>query len=623
MSDKPDRSNDDIAANPDKANLDKISFERRNFRSEAELELAMNPVGESAHAMSAEKMLHELQVYQIELEMQNEELRRAHTALEESRDRYLDLFEFAPVGYLTLNTEGLITEINFSGATLLGLERKRLLLQPFSRYIAPKFVDSYHLKMSRVCQQVKQSCELQIDRNDGSLCYVYVEAVPLEVKRGAMLTRITLTDITERKRVEDALKESEYRWKFIIEGSGDGVWDTNIQTGEAKYSKRWKEMLGYTEDEILPVHNEWLKRIHPDDKQHVELAVQAYLDGDAACYAVEYRLQCKNGSYKWILGRGMIVSHSEDGKPLRMIGTHIDITERKQAENDLRIAATAFEAQEGIMVTDKQGIIICVNKAFTRITGYSAVEALGKPVSLLKSGRHEIAFYRHMWETIGHEHYWQGEVWDKRKNGEVFPALMTITAVIDAEGNTANYVGSFSDFTLQKQAEQVLLDARKHLERQVEKTAIELVNVQGECEEVNTALKVMIKMRRTENFDAKNLLTLELKQEVLPFLLRLKVGNNDAKQIRLIDTLEANLQRLISTYGSSTNITSTYKNLTPKEIQVATMVREGFSTKVIASTLSLSPETISIHRKNIRKKLGLDSKSENLRSFLISQGNQS
>ena len=159
--------------------------------------------------------------------------------------------------------------------------------------------------------------------------------------------------------------------------------------------------------------------------------------------------------------------------------------------------------------------------------------------------------------------------------------------------------------------------SRKRLLKEVEKARVELGLSKTEYSEANTALKVMLKMRETESLDAKHLLILELKQEVMPFLQKLKNSSRDPKNIRLLSTLEANLQRLISSYGSSTSLSSAYKNLTPKEIQVASMVREGASTKAIAATLSLSAETISIHRKNIRKKLGLESKANNLRSYLV------
>jgi PAS domain S-box-containing protein len=144
------------------------------------------------------------------------------------------------------------------------------------------------------------------------------------------------SEIQKRKTIENALRESEYRWKFAVYGSGDGVWDWDLQSNETTYSTRWKEMLGYDENDILPNIQEWLNRTHPDDRLRVNEAAQAYLNGKTELYVVEYRLRCKNGDYKWILARGMVVSRDEDGKPLRMIGTHKDISVRKHAEEALR-----------------------------------------------------------------------------------------------------------------------------------------------------------------------------------------------------------------------------------------------------------------------------------------------
>ncbi len=596
----------------------KMPYVRRSLGADAESQLAIHSIDSLASTASAEKMLHELQMHQIELEMQNKELRNAHIALKESRDRYLDLFEFAPISYFTLTSTGLITEVNFIGATLVGADRKDLLLRPFSRYVAPEFIDQFHLKLAELMRDEEQQCyEIQIKREDGSRSYVHVDALRVKTSGVQITLRITLTDITEAKHVEEALRESEQRLNFAFQGSGDGLWDWDVGTGQVHYSSLWKSMLGYADHKLINDFKEWEKRVHPDDLKQTLAAIQAYLDGITPSYINQHRLLCKNGTYKWILSRGMVVSRTANGKPARLIGTHTDITGQKEIEQDLRIAATAFEGQEGIIVTDVHNIVIRVNNAFSRLTGYSAAEAIGRNASLINSRHHDSTFFKVMFETINRNQYWQGEIWNQRKNGEIFPTLMTVTAIMDAEGRTANFVGSFLDITIQKQAEKVLLDVRKQLEKQVGKTAAELTAIKGESEEVNTALKVMIKMHNSENSDAKNLLNEELNQEVLPFLQKLKSGNQDVKQVRLIRMLEANLQRLITSYGSPTTLTSSYRSLTPKEIQVATMVREGFSTKAIASTLSLSSETISIHRKNIRKKLGLDSKGQNLRSHLI------
>ena len=127
--------------------------------------------------------------------------------------------------------------------------------------------------------------------------------------------------------------------------------------------------------------------------------------------------------------------------------------EQEEREAALRVAAIAFETDESMMVTDENAVIIRVNQAFTQLTGYSAEEAIGKNPSLLKSDRHHAEFYQRMWESLGLYNSWQGEIWDRRKNGEAFPAWLSITAVTSKDGKVTNYVGAFVDFTERKRAE--------------------------------------------------------------------------------------------------------------------------------------------------------------------------
>ena len=151
--------------------------------------------------------------------------------------------------------------------------------------------------------------------------------------RGKGLRMIgTHVDITARKRVEEALRESEERWKFALEGAGDGLWDWNIQTGQVHYSKRWKEMLGYRENEITDSFEEWQKRIHEDDLASSLAVINAHIEGRIPALSFEVRMLTKKGRWKWILSRGLITSRDGSGKPMRMIGTHVDITERKEAQ---------------------------------------------------------------------------------------------------------------------------------------------------------------------------------------------------------------------------------------------------------------------------------------------------
>ncbi len=469
----------------------KTAYAQHDNRTEAEAYLAKHPRTSLGETVNAEQMLHELQVHQIELEMQNEALRQAYIALEDSRDRYFDLFEFAPIGYFTLSATGLIVEVNFVGAELLKADRQQLIGQPLAKYIAPEDSDQFHLRQMRLNRdEVQQSYDMQIKRESEIKCYVHVNALRVTKNDGILNFRITLTDISKTKLMEQ----------------------------------------------------------------------------------------------------------------------------------DLRLAASAFEVQEGMIISDKQSKIIRVNQAFIELTDYRTNDVLGQNDTFITAingkSQHPESF-KAIIERVSPLKCWKGEVWSQRRDGVVFPCLASVTVVLDNEGRISNYIGCFYDISLQKQAEKILLEEKQRLEMQVEKTSTELSSIKTESEEVNTALKVLIKMRNTENVAAKSLLKDELSLEVLPFIEKLKQNNQDIRQVRLVNTLEANLQRLVSTYGSPNTISASLKNLTPKEIQVASMVREGLSTKAIASTLALSPETISIHRKNIRRKIGLDSKDKNLRSYLM------
>lgn len=258
-------------------------------------------------------------------------------------------------------------------------------------------------------------------------------------------------DITERKLFENQLSESEFRWKFAIEGTGDGVWDWNMQTNHIEYSSRWRHLFGYHNDDVIPAgFEEWKMQIHADDRKKVNKTLDAYLKGKMEQYLVEYRLRCKDGSYKWVMSRGIIVSRDSEGKPLRMIGTHTDITDRKTTELNLSISAIAFEAQESMMVSDQNQVILRVNKAFTEITGYEASEVVGKTALPLRSNLHDADFYKAIWDSVKTHGAWKGELYSMRKNGEVFPGILSVTAVKDANNTITNYVTTLVDITREK-----------------------------------------------------------------------------------------------------------------------------------------------------------------------------
>ena len=285
--------------------------------------------GAASHAARATaavgQLAHELQVHQIELEMQNEELRRTQAELEAVRDRCVDLFDFAAVGYLSLNEDGAIIEANLTGAVLLGAERKRLLGSRFARHVAPADTDRWHH---------------------------FVLGLPRSIESG---------------------------------------------------------------------------RVELDLKSGADRSFHAQVDARR-------------------------VARPDTAPTLRL--TITDVTQLPRDEAELRLAATAFEAQEGMMITDTSGVIERVNSALTAMTGYSAAEAVGRNARLPQSGRHGSTFYAAMFDSVKRNGTWQGEVWNRRKDGELYAEWLTITAVPGDTPTKSRYVGTMHDISRRKAREE-------------------------------------------------------------------------------------------------------------------------------------------------------------------------
>lgn len=244
----------------------------------------------------------------------------------------------------------------------------------------------------------------------------------------------------------------------VIMGTRVGTWFWNVQTGQTRFNERWAEIVGYSLKELEPVSiDTWMELLHPEDAEKSGQLLEQYFQGETDFYECEARMRHKNGSWIWILDRGKVLKWSESGEPLEMYGTHQDITRRKTNELQLALAASVYQqVHEGILITNVEGRIVDVNDAFTRITGYTKDEVVGQSPRLLKSGRHDSNFYNLLWAELEREGVWTGEIWNKRKNGEIYPELITISAVKDGSGNRQHYVGLFADITSLKEHEHQL-----------------------------------------------------------------------------------------------------------------------------------------------------------------------
>lgn len=207
----------------------------------------------------------------------------------------------------------------------------------------------------------------------------------------------------------------------------------------------FETMLGYAPGELVGVST---RRFYLSEQEF--RSVEAVYDeiSKNGIGHTQYQYVRKDGSTVWLAMSGTLLN-KESGESL---WTFVDISQQKNAEGELRIAAVAFEANESIVITDANNIILRVNHAFTQMTGYEAHEVIGKTPKLLKSDVHEKSYYNNMWKTLLSEGKWQGELWNKRKNGEVYAELLTITAVKNLDGEITNFVGSGTDITHSKAA---------------------------------------------------------------------------------------------------------------------------------------------------------------------------
>jgi len=293
---------------------------------------------ETLNALSLEEArqtLHELQVHQIELEMQNEELRRAQAELDAARARYFDLYDLAPVGYCTLSEPGLILEANLTAATLLGVPRGALASQPISRFILPEDQDLYYRHRKQLTQAgVPQTLELRLLRKNGPPFWAQLATAPIQDADGAPGCRLVLSDITERKQAEAVLQESEDRLRLAQEGAHVGIWDWNMQTGAVSWTRELEGIYGFAGGAFPGNYEAFRARVHPEDVERMERewndAVKAH-----EAFDLDFRVCLPSGEHRWVNNKGRAL-YDTAGQAQRLLGVNVDITERKRAEEAVR-----------------------------------------------------------------------------------------------------------------------------------------------------------------------------------------------------------------------------------------------------------------------------------------------
>jgi diguanylate cyclase (GGDEF)-like protein/PAS domain S-box-containing protein len=278
-----------------------------------------------------------------------------------------------------------------------------------------------------------------------------IESSPEPIGEGECVWDGVVTDITKRKDAELALQREQDRLKEAQKIGHFGSWELDLVSGKLIWSDEIFSLFEIDPNRFEASYESFLHGIHPEDRDKVNAAYSKSLE-DMKPYQITHRLLMEDGRIKWVEER-CSSSFDSAGNPLRSIGTVQDVTEREELAEQARIAAVAFETQEAMIVTDSQNRIIKVNSAFKQITGYQEEDVIGQNPRILSSGRHDSEFYRKMWAEIIEFGRWSGEVFDKRKDGTVYPKWLTITEV-KHHGVVTHYVAVFVDITDRKRAEE-------------------------------------------------------------------------------------------------------------------------------------------------------------------------
>ena len=390
----------------------------------------------------------ELQSTNEELLTVNEELQVKTAELESTASDLINVKQSLAFPLIVVDKQLRITQVNDACSAIVALDSP---LEGCSLNSVQWLVDVPGLSgdVRRVMQEGSQFRGVCIE---GETVY-QLHIMPYRPIRGELSGAVLLfDDITAQHLAETALRESNERYDLAVQGTNDGIWDWKIPSNQFYMAPHFKEILGHRDDEIESSFQAWESRLHPDDKARTLTALAAHLK-DGIPYEVEYRLRHKSGDYLWIRMRGEVI-RDRHGDPLRMAGSITDITARRAAEDELRLAASVFSnTLDGILITTPDGKILKVNKAFERMLGYSTDEIIGQHTRILRSGRHGDDFYRTMWKEIAEHGIWQGEIWDRHKDGHMVPVWLSISTLYDNDGKVERYIALMYDISEQKESQ--------------------------------------------------------------------------------------------------------------------------------------------------------------------------
>ena len=417
--------------------------------------------------------------------------REAKAALKESEERFSTAFFVSPVAQ-SIISQGTneIMAVNDVCCHLFGYPREELIGTSTAKLSLWENPADRLAAVEELQRDGRlQARETTVRMKSGEIRTVIVAITPI-LWKGIPSLISSLLDITDRKRAEEELRQSEERLRLSLLAANQGLYDLNVQTGDTIVNRQYAEMLGYDFETFVETNAFWIERLHPDDREITAKAYRDYIDGLLPEYRVEFRQRTKNGNWKWILSLGKVIEYDSQGSPLRMLGTHTDITERKMAEIALRSSeenyrSLAEHSESAIAVLDRNGYILYANPAGTKI--WNDPRILGKTIFDIYPEEYARRYDTAIKQVIDHKLTIQNDV-ESSINGRLMWFRVIMSPLKNPDGTVTTLLLNAWDMTERKQVEEAL--------RISEQTARRMANSLRMVNEISTKITSGLDLER-------------------------------------------------------------------------------------------------------------------------------
>jgi PAS domain S-box-containing protein len=466
-------------------------------------------------------------------------------------------------------------------------------------------------------KEIEIARDIPVRRKDGSVFYADISCSFPMVSGGKECLMAVFRDISERRQAEEALRESEARYRNIFENATEGIFQSTPEGRYLNINPAFARLMGFASPEEMMRHISDIGQqiyVHPEDREQLK----NLLNEKGKVEGVEVQIRRRDGRILWISINARVV-RDETGAILYYQGTNQDITERKQAEKALVFANKynrgLIEASPDPFVTiDFSGTITDVNTAAERVTGYSRGQLIGTDFCDYFTDREKSQMaYQQVFQKGSVADY---ELELRHSAGKTTLVLFNASVYRDEAGAAVGIFAVARDISLRKQMETALRELNKDLEQRIEERTLELSAKNRRLEELNTALKVLLEQRDEDREGIEQAILGNVKKLITPFLEKLKTSDLNSEQTTYLEILELHLNEITSQFVRK--LATQLGGLTTTEVQVANLIREGRTTKEIARILHSSEYTVMFHRYNLRRKLQVKGKKVNLRAYLES-----